>query len=1317
MKRILKQTSIILTGLIALHARADEGEIYSVSLNGKPQVLIILDTSKHMREQADYPYPEYYDPHIAYPPTPDTNIQDIVYRWFYGGEQFYFNNSATAQSLDHSELRAIAEKAVDTYTGGAALTTAEQAKYETFVTTIPARNSNDKLDFSKMNCYVAVADFQGDLGAYQDYVAQWLPGPLKLGDGVVGIPYEWRTIGSKSSIGRKFVDCDQDIATGEDRNPGYEHSGVLSPEDINDDGESDDGSADGYVENPDRKGFPSNGPEYYWNAYEDSEQGRFNGNSSNKAYLYSDNLVKWAALKPSSGTTIQLSNLQIAKKVVLDIMLDTKEINTGLEIFNPNNAITKLDILDNNGGRIISKISSYDPDDYDSGTNDYNDKRSLLKSRVQDIFTTSMSKSALCESLFEGYRYLYGKGVYFGDDVLIGENPQRDTSIEAGDNYVSPMDWVNSCQTEAYIIMVTTGHHDVSPRPADIVKCGGIFGDLIRIDAFDHDSKANKLIEQLPGMTAKDIADKAVQVNDADTTCDKNLLPVLSGWLANNDMNPTTKDVKERIVTYTVGIGELDDKRRNLLEKTAEYGDGEFYNALDANELRQKLEMVFADIITRQQGVTAAVGTSINSSNSTKSNEFVYYSMFKPSQTSRWKGNLRKFRVIDDGTLSAWTQSASDATSTYSDILPALADSDASFFNDNLYSAWSSEKGLNDIDKGGVVEAFSTLESTETRNIYITNADNSALLTLSKDNLKTALSVGSDADLASALGVSEASLDTAISWLQGKNEAGEYRDDIFGDPMHAEPLIVEYPDSVGIEGSDGKTVLSKARIFIGTNAGFFHAFKDNGRSVEEEWAFIPKENLAMALMLNLQITRAENRIYGIDGTAVDAHYYENDESPENLKHIITFGLRRGGEKYFSLNVNLDSSQVNTTIPELNWVMENDPASISKVYPELAQTWSTPIVSKVLREDSNQNDRPVLIFGGGYDTNKDTCGSNSSISDSSNTCTDTTGRTVYIVDAISGAVVESFDGFSDSIASRVAVMDSDGDNYADRIYAPDTAGNIYRIDMTKAFDAEAGKFTKGTNTLIKLASLGGSGDSDLRFFNPPSIVRARDINGTSYDGLLLGSGDITSPNSNITVRNYFFNIKDTDIYPTVWGEGIGKKSEPPVIRRNNLSLISYSSNSGNESITDVAEGTALSGWHYKLNQLDTGSSLDKGGEKSLGAAVVINGVVHFNTYTPFASDYVIENGQCVANLSGYSNYYQLNLNVGTTKYHQKLQNVIAKDLAVHAASTNGASVLRLLGAGKGDSKTVDGVDVSKGTIDTEVLLVPHATYRYFNEAAQ
>ncbi|MDX2320261.1 MAG: PilC/PilY family type IV pilus protein [Moritella sp.] len=1296
MKRIFKQASIILTGLMALHAGADEGEIYSVSLNGKPQVLVILDTSSHMKDEADFPYPKYYDPHIAYPPIPDTKAEDLIYRWFYGGEQFYYNRDQEARVLNHSELVRISKKAVDSYVGGSALTSTEEQLYNDFVATIPDLDSGPNIDYSYMNCYSALEHFQGSLGAYQDYIAQWLPNGIVWGDGIVGEQYLWKNIGSRSAIGKKFVDCQKDITDDEDRNPGYEHSAIIQPSDIS------DGETDGYQEKESRQGFPTEGPQYYWDSYQNTVVRNFNGSNDNKAYLYSDNLVKWAALSPDSRGNIRLSNLQIAKKVVLDLMLDTTELNTGLEIFNPNNSITKLDILNNNGGRVISGVSSYDPEDYDS-TTAYKSKVSLLKSKVKDIFTTGYSKSALCESLYEGFRYLYGQDVWYGDDVLIGAKPQRDKSIEDNKRYISPMDWVNSCQTEAYIIMVTAGYHDVTDRPLDLIECGSIFNGLIRVDDYDHDSKANSLIGQLPGITEQDIKDKAVQVNSPDKSCDKNLLPVLSGWLANNDIDITTKDVKERIVTYTVGMGALPDGNRNLLEKTAEYGDGEFYHAVNANELRQKLEMAFADIIARQKGIAASVGTSINSSNSTKSNEFVYYSMFQPNQTSKWQGNLRKLKVTSDGTLSAWTQPASDAPSTASDVSPALVNEDGRFFNDDLYSGWSSQQGLNDADKGGVGEAFSSLVSTDIRNVYITNADNTALLTLNKDNLKAALSATSDADLASAIGVSEATLDSAISWLHGKNETGDYRDDIFGDPMHAEPLIVEFPDRV-----DSSTP-TKARIFIGTNAGFFHAFKDNGRSVEEEWAFIPKEHIARALKLNLQVTKAENRIYGIDASAVDAPYLD---SAGNIQHVISFGLRRGGNQYFSLNVNLDNAKVNTTKPGLNWVINAE----DNRYSELGQTWSTPVVSKIFRGDTATNDKPVLIFGGGYDAQKDDCGVNNSV----NACGDIMGRAVYIVDADTGILIKSFEnGISDSIASRLAVMDSDGDSYADRIYAPDTAGNIYRIDMPKIFDADKHKFLMEVNQwrLFKLANLGGSAVNDRRFFNAPSIVRARDIEGNSYDGLLLGSGDITHPNSNMTVQNYFFNLKDTNIYPKVWGNAEGETPIPSAITIAHLSVIKHSSLSGNDALSDVANDMKVAGWRYVLNQTGAADGSSLGGEKSLGSAVVINGVVHFNTYTPFAKDYVIEDGQCVVNQSGNSHYYQLSLNAGTTKYYQKLPNIIAKDLAVHAASSSGASVLRLLGAGKGESKTVDGIVINKGSVDTNVLLEPRSTYRYFNEETQ
>ncbi len=1284
MKRIFNTAVTILAALVNINALADEGEIYEAELiNRAPQVLIILDTSSHMNEEVDYAYPPVYDPNIAYPPVNETLGSKLVHDVF-GSESTYYNISNAAKDIDHTDLLGIAEDQLENYYAGTPFT--PDASYTDFLNTIPRLNSEDKFKAEEMNCYSALADFDGDLGAYQDFAKQWLPVNTKL-----TAKFKWEEIGGRDTFEGdtrlNYVDCQGDIAgeTSTKKNPGFEHYYNTPRSDM------DDGVEDGYSADTDRQGYPRNGAkEYYEVAYHDTPV-NFNTSSGVehfKTYLYSDNLVKWREIGLATSSdpyfidgdgNFKLSNLQVAKKAILDLMLTSKDIKIGMEIFNSNEIQFDWQKPDNNhGGRILAGMQFYDDAD----------EAKALRKRVGKIMTTNYTKSALCESLYEGYLYLYGKQIEYGNKVSSMSRPVRDKSVEndANTHYLNPLlEWSQTCQTEAYVIIVSAGYHDISDSAFNLISCKTAAGD------HDHDDNANDDIKALSNVDTS----KVVQVNGAG--CGDNYLPVLSHWLANNDINPGTADVKERIVTYTVGIGELPAGNQELLEKTAEYGDGKFYNALTANQLSLKLQTAFADIIARQRGSASSVGTSISSTNTTQSSEFVYYSMFEPNSTSRWSGNLRKLKVTNTGVLSAWTASASAAPAVSSTVAPVISTGNAVFFKDNLYSGWSSEQGLNDVRKGGVVESLKNRSVTlNPRTIYINSADNSSLLKLTKANLMTALGVTEDAELAEELGIEVANITDSINWLKGLNETLDaYRSDIFGDPMHSAPLVIPY--------SDGN------RIFIGTNAGFFHAFKDNGRTVKEEWAFIPRELLANALKLRT-VTQAENRIYGIDGTAVDAEYTDG----QTTRHIITVGLRRGGKSYYSFRVDEGLADQ----PLLNWVISKTSGGN---FDELGQTWSTPVVTKVLQ--ANSSDKPVLIFGGGYDTDKDSCGVNGT-----DPCSDTEGRAVYIVNAVTGALIKSFSNaigcgdhcLNDSIAAKLAVLDTDGDGYSDRIYAPDTGGNIYRVDMPSYFDVSENQFSSDTDnwTLVKRAKLGGSSaEADRRFFNPPSIVRAKDLNGYSYDGLLLGSGDVTKPNSNVKTGNYFFNIKDTYISPVIWGSGIGKVAKPAPIELKNLTEISYSSTNKLDTITAVASENNINGWKYELTEADTvvDGLATKGGEKSLGGAVVIKGTVHFNSYTPFSSEVVIADGQCVLNQSGNSHYYQISLNTGKTKFYRKLPNVIAKDMVVHAASDSGAPVLRLLGVGKGDEKTVGETTVVTGTVDTKVSLIPRSVYRYFDEA--
>jgi len=76
--------------------------------------------------------------------------------------------------------------------------------------------------------------------------------------------------------------------------------------------------------------------------------------------------------------------------------------------------------------------------------------------------------------------------------------------------------------------------------------------------------------------------------------------------------------------------------------------------------------------------------------------------------------------------------------------------------------------------------------------------------------------------------------------------------------------------------------------------------------------------------------------------------------------------------------------------------------------------------------------------------------------------------------------------------------SDADNLADRIYAGDTGGNIWRVNIS---NPDPANWTVG-----QLASLGGTGTNERKFLFAPSVVAFDN----STDSVLIGSGDREQP---------------------------------------------------------------------------------------------------------------------------------------------------------------------------------------------------------------
>jgi type IV pilus assembly protein PilY1 len=101
-----------------------------------------------------------------------------------------------------------------------------------------------------------------------------------------------------------------------------------------------------------------------------------------------------------------------------------------------------------------------------------------------------------------------------------------------------------------------------------------------------------------------------------------------------------------------------------------------------------------------------------------------------------------------------------------------------------------------------------------------------------------------------------------------------------------------------------------------------------------------------------------------------------------------------------------------------------------------------------------------------------------------------------------------EGMSYSIPSDITLMDRNPDGFIDRLYAADTGGNIWRVDLEPA-----GLATPDNWRIYKLAALGcGSGPcpipsshSPRKFFFPPEVIST-----STYDAVIAGTGDREHP---------------------------------------------------------------------------------------------------------------------------------------------------------------------------------------------------------------
>jgi type IV pilus assembly protein PilY1 len=657
-------------------------------------------------------------------------------------------------------------------------------------------------------------------------------------------------------------------------------------------------------------------------------------------------------------------------------------------------------------------------------------------------------------------------------------------------------------------------------------------------------------------------------------------------WMAENVVNPKFSNSTIRL--HTIAFNLSQPHAVTFLQDLAVRGKGTFHTADSASQLQAVFENLFFDVIDTSN-TFAPASAGVNQFNRLKHQNKLYFSVFKPSASPRWSGNLKGYQLAGDP-LTIKDKNNREAI-----------DASTGFFKTTSTSFWSESADGNEAALGG---AASKLKNPDRRKLWtniVSPALNNAKNRIAPDNTEMTDALLNAADSAEKIKL--------LNWIRGidvndENGNGSTTEARLhmGAPIHSAPAMVTYG------GTKEEPDIS---IFLGTSEGFLHAIE--AKSGEEQFAFMPK-----SLLKNIkpQMINSSSQRYasGMDGSPViwrqDKDQDNEIESGENDFVRLYMGMRRGGRDYYALDV------TNRNNPRVLWQIEGGAGD--GVFAALGQTWSTPVKARV---KIGTVIKDVLLFAGGFDETVDGK-PNQAVEVSM-------GNAIYMVDAQTGArlwmaskVVDSGAGLAltemkYAIPSPLQVVDINHDGLADQFYVGDLGGQIWRFDvrhgMTKPADLVKGGL---------IASLGSNDHSiannpnQRRFFAAPDLSTAVQ-DGTGLLVLAIGSGSMIDPKSTSTQDRFYvlkFPLGDMPDYATL----------TPITEANLTDRT--------DTINNLP--VSASGWYIKMQDI---------GEKVLASSLTVDHQLIFTSYTPANTSAT----NCQA-ATGYGRYYLVDVANGNPK---------------------------------------------------------------------
>jgi hypothetical protein len=786
-----------------------------------------------------------------------------------------------------------------------------------------------------------------------------------------------------------------------------------------------------------------------------------NFDTPNEVTYWAPNYLHWILKRAAAGTlpsNIPLETRKMAaKRVIKDII---KEVNPT----RPDGTIdqrvrfglarmhdTQGGGSDWNGGFVVEPIAD-------------NNRPALLTALTgSKIDAPGYARTPLSESLVDVARYFVGNHpnsigrTGLGYYSVYNRNTTDGTSSSTAP--ASPIVANIPCR-ENFVIVVTDGE-----PTEDANNHNGT--DFIRTFGTNFDGDTD-LITNVPPDFNDSLADVAAYLFQTDLIADSEM--------------PN----KQNIVTYTIGFA-LDQR---LLENTAANGQGAYYTASNGTALADNLRISLEDIVLRAGSFTAA---AVPSSRSALGDGF-YTTYFEPEQRGRlYRGHLQAYRLTDTfGIIGNDGQSAVD---------PATG----AFYEPRTNFFWDSALTLADPNNARSVyfnpalpmaDPNFTAANITAANLGITSAD------LPKYVSPPAAPITTTEQLADALVNYVLGQDRFDEDLD--NNVTELRPTVLGDIFHSTPRVVAPPalflanePSFGPIGDPNSFAERYARrdkmIYAGANDGMLHAFLagrfrtgddpmtptvessyyDMGTGVEK-FGFVPR---SMFPTLKQHTLKGAHPVF-VDGAISVADAWFPSSSTDSVKDpnewttAIVVGMRNGAESYLALDVTDPSatgSVPHGPYPKFLWEL-NDPNE------PLGRTWSRAVITRVrlrgaLTDDycgvsngdgsagpglpGNCREEWVAIFGAGYLEQGDPSATGF-LSDPNAAAWDDDSKGIFMVSLQTGQVLArvSYQSGSTPLAqmrysfpSEPAVLDLNGDGFADVVYIGDTGGQLWKWDIS------------------------------------------------------------------------------------------------------------------------------------------------------------------------------------------------------------------------------------------------------------------------------